>query len=255
MVAAALAFDVAVVAGDGGVTVVGGHDLSDQLVTYHVLGFEMHECDVVDAAQDAFDGGQSRARHGQVHLRDIAGDDHRGVEAQTGQEHLHLLFGGVLSLVEDHERVVQRTAAHVGERRHFDGAVVHVPLELVGAEHVAKRVVQRAQIRVNLVIQRAGQKAEAFAGLHGRAREDDAANLLVLEGTHSLGHGQIRLAGACGANAEGDGVRFDGVHVGHLSGGFRTDRHAGGKGDDAGNRGLAVRRVVGAGRTCMGAFV
>ena len=111
-------------------------------------------------------------------------------------------------------------------------------LELVGAEHVAKRVVQRAQIRVNLVIQRAGQKAEAFAGLHGRAREDDAANLLVLEGTHSLGHGQIRLAGACGANAEGDGVRFDGVHVGHLSGGFRTDRHAGSKGDDAGTVGL-----------------
>ena len=34
VVAAALAFDVAVVAGDGGVTVVGGHDLADQLVTY-----------------------------------------------------------------------------------------------------------------------------------------------------------------------------------------------------------------------------
>ena len=56
MVAAALAFDVAVVAGDGGVTVVGGHDLSDQLVTYHVLGFEMHD---FDARQQADSTNQS----------------------------------------------------------------------------------------------------------------------------------------------------------------------------------------------------
>ena len=52
---------------------------------------------------------------------------------------LHLLFGGVLSLVEDHETAfAERAAAHVGERRHFDGAVVHVPLELAGAEHVGQ---------------------------------------------------------------------------------------------------------------------
>ncbi len=129
----------AVVAGDGRVTVVRGHDLADQLRDAPrppVLRCANAMSSMPPRMRSMV--ASPGARHGQVHLRHVAGDDHRRVEAQTGQEHLHLLFGGVLRLVEDHERVVQRAAAHVGERRHFDGAVVHVPLELVRPEHVSQ---------------------------------------------------------------------------------------------------------------------
>ena len=44
---------------------------------------------------------------GQVDLRDIAGDNHFRAEPEPGQEHLHLLAGGVLCLVENDERVIQ----------------------------------------------------------------------------------------------------------------------------------------------------
>ena len=48
-----------------------------------------------------------RRATGQVHLRDVAGDNDLRPEAQPGQEHLHLLAGGVLRLVENDERVVE----------------------------------------------------------------------------------------------------------------------------------------------------
>ena len=58
----------------------------------------------------------------QVDLGDVAGDDHLRAEAEPGQEHLHLLGRRVLRLVEDDERVVERAAAHEGERRDLDRA-------------------------------------------------------------------------------------------------------------------------------------
>jgi hypothetical protein len=42
--------------------------------------------------------------------------------AQAGEKHLHLLRRGVLRFVENHEGVVQGSAAHECQRRHFDGA-------------------------------------------------------------------------------------------------------------------------------------
>src|SRR5690606_20900355 len=43
--------------------------------------------------------------------------------------------------------------------------------------------------------------------------QDDAVDLLGLQGLYRLGHGEIRLAGAGGADAEDDGVLVDRVHV------------------------------------------
>ena len=59
---------------------------------------------------------------GQVDLGDVAGDDDLGAEAEPGEEHLHLLGRGVLRLVQDDERVVERAAAHVRQRRDLDRA-------------------------------------------------------------------------------------------------------------------------------------
>ena len=130
-------------------------------------------------------------RHGQIHLGHVAGDDHFGVESQSGQEHLHLLFGGVLGLVEDHERVVERAAAHVGERRHFDGAVVHVSFELVRSEHVGQRVVQRSQVRVDLFVERARQEAEVLPASTAGRVSMMRRTCLSWKRTYRFGYGKI----------------------------------------------------------------
>ena len=49
---------------------------------------------------------------------------------------------------------------HVRKRCDLDGAALLILGEIVRAEHVKQSVVQRAQIRVYLALQVAGQKAE-----------------------------------------------------------------------------------------------
>jgi hypothetical protein len=45
---------------------------------------------------------------------------------------------------------------------------------LLEAHQVVERVVERAQVRIDLLRQVAGQEAEALAGLDGRAGQHDA---------------------------------------------------------------------------------
>jgi hypothetical protein len=121
----------------------------------------------------------------QVDLGDVAGDDGGGAEADAGQEHLHLLDGGVLRLVENDEGVVQGAAAHVGQRRDLDDVALDELGDPLEAEHLVQRVVQRAQVGVDLLRQIAGQEAELLAGFHRRAHQQDAADLLLQQGFHA----------------------------------------------------------------------
>ena len=73
------------------------------------------------------------------------------------------------------------------------------------------------QIGVHLALQIAGQEAQPLPCLHRRAGEDDAVDLLVPEGGHGGGHRQVGLAGARRADAQGDGVLLDGVHIPFLA--------------------------------------
>ncbi len=102
------------------------------------------------------------------------------VEAETGQEHLHLLGGGVLRLVEDDERIVQRSATHVRQRRDLNDTGAHQLWDQLGIHHVVQRVVERPQVRVDLLAQRARQEAEPLTRLHRGPRQDDARHLLGL---------------------------------------------------------------------------
>ena len=112
---------------------------------------------------------------GQVDLRDVAGDDHLRSEAEAREEHLHLLGRGVLRLVEHDERVVEGAAAHVRERRDLDRARREELRHHLGVHHLVERVVERPQVRVDLVGERAGQEPEPLARLDGRTGQDDAA--------------------------------------------------------------------------------
>ena len=139
-------------------------------------------------------------------------------EPDAGQEHLHLLGRGVLRLVEDDEALVERAAPHERQGRDLDRAPLEQALGALGLDHVVERVVQRAQVGVDLGGQVAGQEAEPLAGLDRRAGEDDAVDLLGLQRLHGHGHRQPGLAGAGGADAERDDVLADGVDVALLAG-------------------------------------
>src|SRR5215510_5476571 len=82
-------------------------DLLDELVAHDVAIVEVDERDPLDRPDDLHRLDQpGRPARGQIDLGDVAGDNGLGAEAEAGEEHLHLLRGRVLRLVEDDERVV-----------------------------------------------------------------------------------------------------------------------------------------------------
>ena len=104
----------------------------------------------------------------QVDLGDVAGDDDLGAKAQPCQEHFHLFAGGILCLIQNDKRLIQRPSAHIGQRGDLNAAAFMQPLEVFRAKKVKQRVVQRAQIRVDLVLQIARQEAQLFTGFNRR---------------------------------------------------------------------------------------
>lgn len=177
-----------------------------------------HDADALDILEDLAGLAQARSDAArQIDLPEVARDDHARAEAQARQEHLHLLVRRVLRLIEDDEGVLERAAAHVGERRDLDDALGHELLVAVLAEDVLQGIVERAQVRIDLVLQVARQEAETLPRLDGRARQDDAAHFFVAQGSDSHDDGQVRLARARRADAERDGIMANRVEVAALS--------------------------------------
>ena len=86
-----------------------------------------------------------------------------------------------------------------------------------------KRVVKRPQIRVDLVLQIAGQKTEPFAGFDRRTRQDNAADLLLEQSIDRHRNCQKDLAGAGDADAENQIVVRNCVKIFALICGFWRD--------------------------------
>src|SRR2546422_6464142 len=81
-------------------------DTADELVPYDIVGREAREVDVVEALEDLLHLAQARLGPGrEVDLRHVTRDDDLRIEAEAGDEHLHLLGARVLGLVEDDEGV------------------------------------------------------------------------------------------------------------------------------------------------------
>ena len=184
---------------------------------HDVVAVELDEGDVPNAGEHAA-GRVKAGGAAKVSLGCVASHHELGAKAQAREEHLHLLGGGVLCLVEDDEGVVQGAPAHEGQGRYLDDALLDEGVSALHVGHVKEGVVERPHVGVELLLERAGEKPEGLAGLDHRAREDDAADLLALEGRHRHGHGQVGLARASGADAEGDGAPADGVDVALLAG-------------------------------------
>ena len=119
----------------------------------------------------------------------------------------------------------------VRPRMYASGATSIVPRSIsrdddLGLEHVVERVVERAQVRVDLLQHVAGQEAEPLAGLDRGPGEDDAVHFLGLQRLHRERDREIALAGAGGTDRERDRVVAHRVDVALLARGLRADRLA-----------------------------
>jgi len=88
------------------------------------------------------------------------------------------------------------SAAHEGDRRDLDLARRDTPLDLLGRQHVIEGIIERAQIGIDFLAHVAGKKAEAFAGLDRRPRQDQPVDRTGDQLLDGLGNGQIGLAAA-----------------------------------------------------------
>ncbi|MNI32848.1 hypothetical protein D3C73_867710 [compost metagenome] len=185
----------------------------------HVAGVEEGEADALHIAQYVDRIAQAGLHVlGQVGLGQITGDHGGGAEAQAGQEHLHLFDGGVLRFVQDHERIVERAATHVGQRRDLDDVLFQQLEHFFHAQHFIQGVVQGSQVRVDLLAQVAGQEAQLLAGFDCRTHQDQALHARFVQCFHRAGYRQKGLAGAGRADAEVDVVADDLVQVAALVG-------------------------------------
>ena len=197
-----------------GVVIVGADDALDEVVANDVVGLKVAELDALYAGEDV-EGIKQTGFFGvgQVGLGEVAGDDGLGVVAEAGNEHLHLLDGGVLSLVHDDEGVSEGAAAHEGERGDLNHVALKQLIDLLLVEQVVERVVERAQVGVDFFLQRTGQEAEALAGFDRGADEDDAGDFFGHQRRDGHGDGEVGFAGAGRAEPEGHVMRFNGFDV------------------------------------------
>ena len=85
------------------------------------------------------------------------------------RKHLHLLFGGVLRLVQNHETVL--ACGHAcSQRCDFDGVALDVARDFFKAEHFIQGVIKWAQIRVDFWARSPG-KSPVFPRFYRRAHQ------------------------------------------------------------------------------------
>src|SRR5437899_3105854 len=203
---------------------ISADDALDERMTDHVAAGKLDDGNAVHISQSVMGLDQpGMFMRRQVDLRLITRHDGFRTVAQAGKEHEHLFDCGVLRFVQDDKRVVQRASAHIGEGRDLDGASLHVFLDLLSREHVVERVVERAEIGRDFFVKVAGQKTERFAGLDGRAGQNDPRSLFVLERLRGHGHREVGLAGAGRADAERHIVLADCLEVFLLTDGLWSD--------------------------------
>ena len=118
-----------------------------------------------------------------------------------------------MRLVEHHEGITQRAAAHVGKRGDLDHAALHKLIGALAIHHVKKGVVERTHVGIDLFLKGTGQKAQILPRLDNRTRQDQTAHLVTLERGNGERHGQIGLTGTGRTQAKGDGMRANGIHI------------------------------------------
>ena len=150
----------------------------------------------------------------QIALRRVAVDDHSGALAESGEEHLHLHGGGVLGLVENHGGLGQGAPAHEGEWSDLDHSCLEAALDHPAVHEVIERIVDRAQIGIDLFAHVAGQEPQPLARFDRRTRQDEPLDKSLLEQRHRMADREPGLAGAGRAFGE---YQFVFAHGGEIA--------------------------------------
>lgn len=88
------------------IVVVGFDDALHERMADDIRAAKGVDVDPVDVAKDVADLEEARLfGAGEIDLRDVAGDDHARLFAETREEHHHLLGRGVLGFIENDESV------------------------------------------------------------------------------------------------------------------------------------------------------
>src|SRR5580704_7469530 len=207
------------------VALISFHDSLHQAVANNIAFVEIHEADAFHAAQNIHRVDQTAAlAGGQVDLREIAGNNHLGIETLPREHHLHLLRRTVLGFVQNDETVVQSAAAHERNGCYFNDGTLEQLFHLLRLQHVVEGIVQRAEIGVHFFLQIARQETQAFAGLHRWTGQHDTAYTLVDQCGHRHGYGEIGFSGTGGTDTKNQVVAFDGFHVAPLIDSFWRQR-------------------------------
>ena len=122
---------------------------------------------------------------GQVDLAHVAGD-HGACEPKPMRVRNIFICSGVVFCASSR---ITKALFSVRPRMKASGAISSALRSkafctLLETHQVVERVVQRAQVGVDLLRQVAGQKAQALAGFHRRAREHDALHHAALQRIH-----------------------------------------------------------------------
>ena len=160
----------------------------------------------------------------QIALLGVAAHDHAAVLAETGQEHLHLRGRRVLRFVENDEGFGQRPPAHERDRRDFDFTAGNAPLDLLGGQAIIERIVNRAQVRIDLFLHVARQEPEPLARFDRGARQDQPVDRSRDQLRHSLRHREIGLPRPRWPQRKDDVVAIKRFHIADLHRRARNNR-------------------------------
>ena len=128
-----------------------------------------------------------------------------------------------MGFIQNDKTVIQRSAAHIGKGRHLNGAALLVLLEGFRTQHIIQRIVKRAKVGGNLILQISRQKAQALPCLNSGAGQNDPIHRSLTKSGNRCRHSQIGLARTGRANANGDRIGLDRPHIALLTNGFGFD--------------------------------
>src|SRR5712671_4185742 len=197
--------------------------VGDERVADDIPVTEPHHGDVRYRVEPPGDFGKTGKAVKQIALVWVARYHHRRVPAQPRQQHLDLAISTVLRLVDDDEGVVQRPPTHISDRRDLDRSFDHQLFDASTAQPFVQRIVERAQVGRELVVDVAGEIAEALSCLDRWTRQHDAADLPSFESGHRGTDGEIGLAGSGRAHCDRQVVVLDRRHQSLLTIALRAD--------------------------------
>ena len=128
-------------------------------MAHNIRIVHFHHLDRRHAFQALGNIAKAREARQQIGLIGIAGEHHHRMPAEAREQHLQLAEGAILRFIDHDESVIERAPAHISDRRNLDRAFSEERAQALAAEPVGERIVERAQIRRELVFQITGQKA------------------------------------------------------------------------------------------------